>query len=311
MAAQCRERDGASGMGRPRGSGGKPKSARSAPKSNWRAWNWRRIGLVAFLGFSFATGFYLAELYAQTSALIEERSAGLSSAIYSAPLAIGPGDDLARLRLLDRLHHLSYSQTADVTHPGQYSQQPGAMVIYFRSFSTGVRSVPATLVRLTLNGATVTGVHDYFGMPMEHAMLEPEVIGRLYPDAPAERVEVGLPELKPYLVKGLIATEDRYFYYHPGFDPIRIVEAAISDWHSHRLAQGASTITQQLARTFIGQHTRSFRRKFRELAVAFVIEFKLSKREILERYVNDVPMGEYDGTPIYGLPLAARYFFNK
>ncbi len=137
------------------------------------------------------------------------------------------------------------------------------------------------------------------------------MIGRLLPGAPAERVEVRLSELPPYLVKGLLDTEDRWFYYHPGFDPIRIVEAAVNDVRRHRLSQGASTITQQLARTFMDRHERSFSRKFRELAVALVIEFRLSKNAILERYINDVPMGEYDGTPIEGMPLAARYFFNK
>lgn len=298
--------DGASGMGRPRGSGGKHNSW-----GNWLSRNWRRIGLATFLLFSFGFGFYLAELYGQISALIEQRSAGLTSAIYSAPLVIDPGDDLARMHILDRLRHLSYTATPNVTRPGQFSQQPGAMMIYFRPFSHGMRAVPATLVRFNLAGSTVTGIHDYFGMPMEHAMLEPEVIGRLYADAPAERVEVRLSDLKPYLTRGLVATEDRFFYFHFGVDPVRIIEAAISDWHSGRLAQGASTITQQLARTFIGQHTRSFRRKFKELAVALVIEMKLSKSDILERYVNDVPMGEYDGTPIYGLSLAARYLFNK
>jgi membrane peptidoglycan carboxypeptidase len=59
------------------------------------------------------------------------------------------------------------------------------------------------------------------------------------------------------------------------------------------------------------RHERTLSRKFRELAVAVVIEIRLRKNEILERYINDVPMGEYDGTPIYGLPLAARYYFNK
>ena len=142
-------------------------------------------------------------------------------------------------------------------------------------------------------------------------MLEPEVIGRLLPGTPAERVEVQLGQLKPYLVKGLLASEDRFFYYHPGIDPIRIVEAAISDFRSHRLAQGASTLTQQLARTFMERHERTLSRKFRELAVAAVLEIRLRKDEILERYINDVPMGEYEGTPIEGMPQAARYFFNK
>jgi penicillin-binding protein 1B len=293
-------------MGRPRGSGSKRRSPRKLSD-----WNWRRIGLAAFLLFSFSFGFYLAELYTQISALIEQRSAGLTSAIYSAPLVISPGDDLARAHILDRLRHLSYTEAASVKRPGQFTQQPGAMMIYLRPFSTGVHAVPATLVRLSLAGSRVVGIHDYFGMPMERVMLEPEVIGRLYPDAPAERVEIRVGDLKPYLVRGLTATEDRFFYFHPGIDPVRIIEAAIKDWHAHRLAQGASTITQQLARTFMGEHRRTFRRKLNELAVALVIELKLSKNEILERYVNDVPMGQYDGTPIYGLPLAARYLFNR
>ena len=133
----------------------------------------------------------------------------------------------------------------------------------------------------------------------------------MLPGAPPKRVEVQLGDLPPYLVRGLLATEDRYFYYHLGFDPVRIIEAAIADLRRHHLSQGASTLTQQLARTFIDRHERTFTRKVRELAVALVIEIRLGKDQILERYINDVPMGAYDGTPITGMPQAARYFFNK
>ena len=129
-------------------------------------------------------------------------------------------------------------------------------------------------------------------------------------DAPAERVETPLGDLKPFIVHSLLATEDRYFYYHPGFDPARIVEAAWADLRAGRLAQGASTITQQLARTFLNRQ-RSFIRKFREAAIAIVLEIKLRRDEILERYINDVPMGDYHGMPVYGLPMAARYVFGK
>ncbi|MGH7916713.1 MAG: transglycosylase domain-containing protein, partial [Candidatus Binataceae bacterium] len=164
---------------------------------------------------------------------------------------------------------------------------------------------------LNFSGGRVSGLADSFGVGLAHAALEPEIIGRLLPDSPAERVEVSLNDLKPYLVNGLLATEDRFFYYHPGFDPIRIIEAALVDFHSGHLRQGASTITQQLARTFLERHTRTFHRKFRELAIALVLEMRLSKRQILERYINDVPMGAYDGTPMFGLPVAARFLFNK
>ncbi|MGH7933086.1 MAG: transglycosylase domain-containing protein [Candidatus Binataceae bacterium] len=272
---------------------------------------WRRTLASAILLLAFGTGFYLAGLYGEISQLIEQRSAALTSAIYSAPLEISPGDEIAELHLLDRLNDLSYTRVQDVTQPGEYSMVPGAMTVYVREFRDGLQDYPAALIHLSFGGGRVAGIADSFGVGMEHAAVEPEVIGRLQPDSPAERVEVSLGELKPYLIKGLLATEDRFFYYHFGFDPIRIIEAAMVDLHSGHLRQGASTITQQLARTFIPRHTRSFHRKFRELAIALVLEMRLSKNQILERYINDVPMGAYDGTPIYGLPLAARYFFNK
>jgi len=272
---------------------------------------WRRAFVSVFLFSAFAAGFYLANLYADISVLIEQRRAALTSAIYSAPLTISVGDEAGPLHLIERLNALAYTRVENPAHPGEYSMVPGAMTVYVREFSSGTRGYPAAIVRLSFDGERVAGIANAFGVAMEHAVVEPEVIGRLLPDAPAQRVEVSLEENKPYLVKGLLATEDRYFYYHFGFDPVRIIEAAVVDFHSHRLRQGASTITQQLARTFIEQRERSFRRKFRELAIALVIEMRLRKNEILERYINDVPMGEYDGTPIYGLPLAARYFFNK
>ncbi len=256
-------------------------------------------------------GFYLAGLYENISTLIEERHAALTAAIYSAPTIVQAGDDLDHLNLVERLRRLSYTKTDAPTAPGEFAVMPGAIWINVRDFRVGAKDYPSTLVRLALRGKKITGVADAYGVAKKRAALEPEVIGRLLPGAPAERVEVQLGELPPYLVKGLLDTEDRWFYYHPGFNPIRIVEAALNDLRSHRLSQGASTITQQLARTFMDRHERSFARKFRELAVALVIEFRLSKNAILERYINDVPMGEYDGTPIEGMPLAARYFFNK
>ena len=272
---------------------------------------WRRGISVALLVAAFGVGFYLAALYGDISILIEQRRAALTSAIYSAPLTINPGDELAPLHLVDRLNSLSYARNDNPAHPGEYALSPAAMTIYVRDFAIGSRGFPAALVRLRLENDRVAGIADSFGAPLPQATIEPEVIGRLLADAPAQRVEVAIDEAPPYLIKGLLATEDRYFYYHPGFDPIRIIEAAVVDLRSHRLSQGASTLTQQLARTFLDNRTRSFRRKARELAIAVVLELRLSKHEILERYVNDVAMGEYDGTPVYGMPLAARYYFNK
>jgi len=290
----------------------KPNPAKKKP-TEWRirGWRVRNLAAGAFLLAFFAVGFYLAQLYGEISALIEQRRAALTSAIFSAPFPIRAGDDLDRSGLLDRLAQLSYSPAPSANTPGEYTRAKSALAIYLRSFKFGAKEYPSEMVRVSLQGTRIAGVADSFGVAKSEAMLEPEVIGRLLPGGAAQRVEVQLGQLKPYLPKGLLANEDRFFYYHPGIDPIRIVEAAISDFRSHRLAQGASTLTQQLARTFMERRERNFSRKFRELAVAAVIEIRLKKDQILERYVNDVPMGEYEGTPIEGMPQAARYFFNK
>ncbi|MHB8384273.1 MAG: PBP1A family penicillin-binding protein [Candidatus Binataceae bacterium] len=293
---------------------GDKRGGKSRKQREWRiaGWRVRNVAGAAALLIIFAAGFYLAQLYGEISAMIEQRREALTSAIYSAPATIRPGDDIERSGLIDRLNHLSYTQTAAApASPGEYSRASGVVTIYTRSFAIAGADHPGAIVRVALDGTRVTNVIDSFGVSRRAAMLEPEVIGRLLPGAPAERVDVALGEMPPYLVNGLIATEDRWFYYHPGIDPIRVIEAAVVDVRSHHLAQGASTLTQQLARTFMDRHERSFSRKFRELAVAIVLELRLGKREILERYINDVPMGSYDGTPIEGLPQAARYLFNK
>ena len=302
------------------GQGAKPASAKPrasaqkpAARKVWRirGWRVRNIAAAVFLTAFFGLGFYLAQLYSEISVMIAQREAALTSAIYSAPAPIRAGDDVERIGLYNRLDQLSYSLTPNASAPGEYSANPRAVSIYVRGFRVGVKEYPARVVRIVLDKSRITDVADAYGVAMQDAMLEPEVIGRLMAGAPAERVEVSLDQLKPYLVKGLLATEDRYFYYHPGFDPIRIVKSAIADLRAHHLVEGASTLTQQLARTFMERRERSFSRKFREFAVAMVLELRLHKSEILERYINDVDMGSYDGTPIEGMPQAARLFFNK
>jgi hypothetical protein len=97
------------------------RGAKSRKKREWRiaGWRVRTIAGAALLLIIFATGFYLAQLYSEISAMIEQRREALSSAIYSAPAIIRPGDDIVRTGLIDRLSHLSYTQTAAPASPSR------------------------------------------------------------------------------------------------------------------------------------------------------------------------------------------------
>ena len=112
--------------------------------------------------------------------------------------------------------------------------------------------------------------------------------------------------LPPDLVKAVVAIEDRRFYEHHGIDPFGIARAAWNNLLSNDV-EGGSTITQQLARAIYLSSERTLRRKVQEAMIALWLEARLSKDEILARYLNSV----YFGAGAYGADAAAKRYFNK
>ncbi|PZN95136.1 MAG: penicillin-binding protein [Alphaproteobacteria bacterium] len=104
----------------------------------------------------------------------------------------------------------------------------------------------------------------------------------------------------------MIAVEDRRFMSHPGVDPIGIARAAVVNFKAGRNVQGASTITQQLARNVFLTSTKTFGRKGREIILALALERKFTKEALLELYLNRV----YFGGGAYGIDAASRKFFG-
>jgi 1A family penicillin-binding protein len=122
-----------------------------------------------------------------------------------------------------------------------------------------------------------------------------------------QRIEVPLSQMSPHLVQALLAIEDQRFYEHRGFDIRRMFSAALANVRSRRVAQGASTITQQLARQSFLTPDKTLHRKLQELILAARIERRYPKSRILELYLNKV----YFGDGLYGAEAAARGFFGK
>jgi penicillin-binding protein 1A len=118
---------------------------------------------------------------------------------------------------------------------------------------------------------------------------------------------VNLDQLPPYVPAAFVAIEDRRFYHHFGFDPIGMARMVVVDFSRRRYAQGASTITQQLARNLFLSPDQTIRRKVQELILAVWLETKFSKKEILALYLNRV----YFGAGAYGIEAAAQRYFNK
>ncbi len=118
---------------------------------------------------------------------------------------------------------------------------------------------------------------------------------------------IALKDLPPYLPKAFIAIEDRRFYSHYGVDPLGIARAAVTNILHRGVSQGGSTLTQQLAKNLFLTQERTFQRKLQEVELAFWLERKHSKAEILELYLNRV----YFGSGAYGVEAAAQRYFGK
>jgi monofunctional biosynthetic peptidoglycan transglycosylase len=118
---------------------------------------------------------------------------------------------------------------------------------------------------------------------------------------------VAYARISPYLRRGVLVAEDSSFYEHSGVDTEAMREAFERDWKRKQITHGGSTITQQLAKNLYLSPSRNPLRKIREYFIAMALERHLTKKRILELYLNVVEMGER----VYGAEAAARYYFHK
>jgi penicillin-binding protein 1A len=122
-----------------------------------------------------------------------------------------------------------------------------------------------------------------------------------------QRHDVALSQISPDLQRAVVAVEDRRFFLHPGIDPVGVLRAVVRDVRTGARAEGGSTLTQQLARTLFLSNSRTFARKGKEASIALLMEFELSKPQILELYLNRV----YLSAGVYGVQTMAEHLFRK
>ncbi|HKS23574.1 MAG TPA: PBP1A family penicillin-binding protein [Thermoanaerobaculia bacterium] len=142
--------------------------------------------------------------------------------------------------------------------------------------------------------AIITRVYDRNGVPFAEYAIQ-------------KRIVVGMRDISPWLYLGILATEDADFKQHGGINPKALVRAAIKDIIARRKVEGASTLTQQLAKQVFLTPEKSFRRKINEAFLAVEIEKNFTKDQIFELYANQV----YLGHGAYGVEQASRLYFGK
>ena len=142
--------------------------------------------------------------------------------------------------------------------------------------------------------------------------LEPELMSNLFDKNREKRRMVRYEDIPPVLVHAVISAEDKRFFQHSGFDLVRIIKSAYVDLRERQNAQGASTLSMQVAgMLFLDRSERTWGRKIPEVLITMHLEHKLTKEKIFEYYANQVPLGRRGSFGIRGFGEASQVYFGK
>ena len=287
----------------------------SAPAGgDWRrklvTWGLAAIGLG--LGFLIPYALYLNH---QVSERFGELRWQEPSRVYARPLRLETGLAMDAQTLKTELDAASYRE-GDGVRPGTYARDGGRWTIASRGFRDVDGAVGPSRIEAALSGGRVTGLKDLAGKDaarIKSVRLDAARIATLYGQKQEERRLVRVEDVPPLLTDTLQAVEDRDFAHHIGIDFTGMARAAFVNLKSGEKRQGASTLTQQLARSGllgIGRE-QTWSRKFNEILYALLMELRYGKGTILEAYLNQVYLGQRGAQAIHGVAAGAEFWFGR
>jgi penicillin-binding protein 1B len=281
------------------------------------------IGVLALVVFTAVPALYFFLTYYhslqdEVVTRFSQKHWNIPSRIYSDSTVIYPGQTLKDLGFFERLARLNYHHVdpGKVVERGEYSYdfKTGKLVIFLHNFAYPYRNFPGEIVQIGISrNEVIQDMNDPdTRKPIYSMELEPELLTGIFEGDWQQRRLVPLNQIPPAFIDAILAAEDHRFYDHHGFDFVRTAKAGWIDLTSHHARiQGGSTLTQQLMKNFFLTPERSFKRKVKELIMAYITETKYSKDEILENYINDIYLGQRGQEGIYGIWEASEYYFSK
>jgi penicillin-binding protein 1B len=297
-----------------------------------------RLTAIALLAPAAALCVITVYYYVSFAGLIDQRLHGerdrVLPRVFARPLEIRRGQSMSNQQLIDRLNELGYAQRPKVEKPGEFADSGGAVTIMPRGaefkgeivrvgFERRAPDAKAPSKRPTPSRASDHVMRLERGARQaDRLTLDMPVLTSISAGEREKRRPVAIKAIQPRMVEAVLSIEDRRFYEHPGVDPIGVLGAVASYVSGKRsYLAGGSTITQQLVRnvflpkfegmTLQEARKRSFSRKLLEAFMSVIVTSRASKDEILEMYLNDVPLGQRGSFAIFGVSEASRLFFGK
>jgi penicillin-binding protein 1B len=235
--------------------------------------------------------------------------------VYARPLQLAQGMAMDTRTLKTELDAASYRDDGKGERPGTYVSKGGRWRIANRGYQDVGGRIGPSRIEVTVSGGRVLSVRDLErGRAVKSAKLDPARIATLYGQKQEERRLVRISEVPPLLTDSLQAVEDRDFARHIGIDMSGMARALYL-WvkSGGKTKQGASTLTQQLARSGllgIGKE-QTYTRKFNEILYALIIDARYEKGVILEAYLNQVDIGQRGSQAIHGFASGAEFYFGR
>ena len=237
--------------------------------------------------------------------------------VTSAPYPLTLGMTIEAMELPRRLERLGYQRVhRRPERPGEFFWGHDVFWVFRRAHGRAGLEVPARLVGLALDRDSGRAV-GYLGPDGEpvgtglFAWLEPELLAESLGLDEGRRVPVRLAVLPEHVWRAVLAAEDHRFFDHSGLDARGIARALLENLRSGEVAQGGSTITQQLVKVRDLSPRRTLGRKLSEAGRALALEAEYDKEEILQSYLGHVYLGHVGGRAVRGVGTAARSYFGK
>ncbi len=262
------------------------------------------VALVLMIALVVYLDFYVRDRFDQHQWFIPAK-------VYGAPLELRAGGELEFNEVLWWLDRMGYRPAPEVTGPGDYRVGANDIQLFTRPYDFWDGRENARELKLHFNRERLARLQDRNGDAVVSARLAPPSLGNISPVHAEDRVLERLADVPPTLVAGLVAVEDRRFFQHRGISLVGISRALMANLRSGRVAQGGSTLTQQLVKNMFLTPDRSLWRKGIEAIMAVLLELHVDKETILEAYINEVFVAQDGQRSIHGFGLAAQHFYGR
>lgn len=262
---------------------------------------------LLLVGVLLAFTYFYAKFARMIDAKLRAGPIQSTAMIFAAPQAVTIGDRMTSDEIVSQLRRSGYTESRG-NALGWYNVRGESVEIFpgpesYFDQEGGVIDLSGGVVTRVVSTRDNTERTQY--------MLEPELLTNLFDRNRQKRRPVKFADIPQVVIQAVLSAEDKRFFQHSGFDPLRVIKAAYVDMKEFSREQGASTLTMQVARMFWLNQAKTVKRKAAEVLITFQLEQRLSKEEIFEFYANQVDLGRRGSFAIRGFGEAAQAYLGK